>query len=58
MSIKTAFLLLFSFSSINSIAQNTNPCLLIGRYDTEKKFMCSDQAWVYEEVNDRVAIPL
>lgn len=45
----TAAILLF----LNIFAQEEKPCLLIGRYNTEKSFMCSPRAWISEGVNDR-----
>lgn len=40
-------------SFLNLFAQEEAPCLLIGRYNTDKSFMCSPRKWVSEGVNDR-----
>lgn len=38
---------------MNLFAQESNPCLFIGRYDKEKSgIVCSERGWVYEEVKD------
>lgn len=34
-------------------AQEVKPCLFIGIYDLEKTGVCSNKAWIKEEINDR-----
>ena len=44
----TAALLFF----LNVFAQEEASCLFIGRYNTDKSFMCSPRAWISEGVSD------
>lgn len=50
---KTAILFItLTLSYINILAQESKPCLFIGRYDKVKKGICSDRTWVHEEIKD------
>ena len=49
---KTILLITLTLSYINIFAQESKPCLFIGRYDKDKTY-CSDKGWVHEEVKDK-----
>ena len=55
-SIKTntmkSLLFIFLFSSLQSLAQQTKPRLFVGIYETAKRGICSDYAYVKEEIAD------
>jgi hypothetical protein len=50
---KTLLFFAFVLTCLNTFAQSTNPCLFIGIYDSEKKFICSNKTWIREEIENR-----
>ncbi len=49
---RSVFFIPFMLFCQSVLAQETKPCLFIGRYDKNKTY-CSDKEWLHEEVKDR-----
>lgn len=50
---KTILLIVLTLSYINILAEEAKPCLFIGIYNSDKKFICSNKTWIREEIKDR-----